>query len=213
MGATWAYLSTPATMPGGPIGIWEPFLRNAQDGSLQIYYAKENSADDQDIIEQVSTDGGVTWGGQTTIAGEGFTSRDGMPGVATISGSDLIAVFESEQGGYFQIDSVTSSDDGNTWGNRQIVHFPSGTDTNAIAPQVVNVGGTMCVSFMTDEDTGGSGDDAKMVTSGDGGATWGNEINVFPPQANWPGMVTLDDTSLLYMADAGGAKSQKVLLS
>ena len=216
-GVSWEYLSTPATMPGGTIGIWEPFLRNAQDGSLQIYYSKENSADDQDTIEQISTDGGADWGGQMTISGQDLTSRDGMTGVATISGSNLIAVFESEQGGYFQVDSITSSDDGNTWGNRQIVYLPTGTDNNAGAPQVVNVGGTLCVSFMTDEDTqlhdwiNGAG--AKMITSGDSGSTWGNKIEVFSPQADWPGMVTLDTTSLLYMADKGGAKSQKIVLS
>lgn len=135
-GATWKYLSTPATMPGGTIGIWEPFLRNAQDGSLQIYYSKENAADDQDTIEQISTDGGSSWGDQMTISGQDFTSRDGMTGVATISGSNLIAVFESEQGGYFQVDSITSSDDGKTWGNRQTVYLPTGKNNNAGAPQV-----------------------------------------------------------------------------
>jgi hypothetical protein len=52
-----------------------------------------------------------------------------------------------------------------------------------------------------------------MITSGDGGSTWDNKIEVFSPQANWPGMVTLDDSSLLYMADKNGAKSQKIVLS
>lgn len=216
-GVSWEYLSTPATMPGGDIGIWEPFLRNAADGSLQIYYSREDATDDQDTIEQISTDGGTDWGDAMTISGQNFTSRDGMTGVATISGSKLIAVFESEQGGYFQVDSITSSDDGNTWGNRQTVYLPTGTDNNAGAPQVVNVGGTLCVSFMTDEDTqlhdwvDGAG--AKMITSGDGGSTWGNKIEVFAPQADWPGMVSLDSSSLLYMADYSGAKSQKVVLS
>jgi hypothetical protein len=216
-GANWEYLSEPATMPGGTIGIWEPFLRNAQDGSLQIYYSKENSADDQDTIERISTDNGADWGDEMTISGQDLTSRDGMTGVATIDGSNLIAVFESEQGGYFQVDSITSSDDGNSWGNRQTVYLPTGTDNNAGAPQVVNVGGTLCVSFMTDEDTqlhdwvNGAG--GKMVTSGDGGSTWGNKIEVFSPQADWPGMLTLDDSSLLYMADKDGAKSQKIVLS
>lgn len=143
--------TAPATMPGGSIGIWEPFLRNAQDGSLQLYFSKENAADDQDSIMQVSTNGGADWGAQTTISGQDLTSRDGMIGVATISGSNLIAVFESEQGGYFQVDSITSSDDGNTWGNRQLVYFPQGTNNNAGAPQVVNVGGILVCSFMSDE--------------------------------------------------------------
>lgn len=217
LGATWTFLSTPASDPGEPNGDWEPFLRNAQDGSLQIYYSRENSADDQDSLMRTSTDGGSTWTSATTISGQNITSRDGMIGVATVSGSDLIAVFESEQNSLFTVNSITSSDDGVTWGNRQRVYTPTGTDNNAGAPQVVNVGGTLCVSFMTDEDTqehswiNGAG--AKLITSGDGGSTWGNKIEVFQPQANWPGMVDLDGCSLLYMADYNGAKSQEVTLS
>lgn len=70
---------------------------------------------------------------------------------------------------------------------------------------------------MTDENTQehswADGAGAKMVTSGDGGQTWDNKIDVFEPEALWPGMVTLDDRSLLYMADKSGAKSQKIVLS
>ncbi|MCJ1388528.1 hypothetical protein MMC18_001375 [Xylographa bjoerkii] len=211
-GATWAYLSTPASDPGEPNGNWEPFLRNAQDGSLQLYYSRENSAADQDSLMRTSTDGGVTWSTATTISGEDITARDGMLGVATVSGSNVIAVFESEQNGYFTIKSITSTDDGATWGNRQLVYTPTGTNTNANAPQVVNVGGTMCVSFMTNEDTQGQQAGAKLVTSIDGGTTWGNKIEVFQPQTNWPGLLDLNGSSFLYMADNNGAKSQEVIV-
>ncbi|KAF2099527.1 hypothetical protein NA57DRAFT_75027 [Rhizodiscina lignyota] len=216
-GASWLFLADAATKPGGTIGIWEPFLRNAQDGSLQLYYSEENSADDQDSKMRTSTDGGTTWSDAQTISGTDITARDGMLGVATIQGSSLIAVFESEQGGLFTVKSITSTDDGQTWGNRQTVYTPTGTDNNAGAPQIVNVGGTLCVSFMTDEDTqehnwiNGAG--AKLITSGDSGSSWGNKIEVFDPQANWPGLLTLDDSSFLYMVDFGGAKSQKIVLS
>jgi hypothetical protein len=215
-GASWVWLADAATKPGGTIGIWEPFLRNAQDGSLQIYYSEENSEDDQDSKMRTSTDGGVTWSDAATISGAEVTARDGMLGVATVSGSNLLAVFESKEGGLFAVHSITSSDDGATWGNRQTVYTPTGTNNNAGAPQVVNVGGTLCVSFMTDEDTqlhhwiDGAG--AKLITSGDSGATWGNKIEVFAPQANWPGLLGLNGSSLLYMADHGGANSQKVVL-
>ena len=107
-GASWEYLSTPVTMPGGAIGVWEPLLRVADDGSLQIYYSKELATDNQDQILQVSGDGGATWGPEITIAGGDILSRDGMTGVARISGSSLIAVFESLQNGAFQIDAIDS---------------------------------------------------------------------------------------------------------
>ncbi|MCJ1436202.1 hypothetical protein MMC27_005580 [Xylographa pallens] len=216
-GATWSYLSTPASDPGEPNGNWEPFLRNAQDGCLQLYYSRENSPADQDSLMRTSTDGGLTWSLPTTISGEGITARDGMIGVATVSGMNLIAVFESEQNGFFTINSITSADDGATWSNRQVVYTPTGTNNNANAPQVVNVGGILCTSFMTDEDIEGhSGTSegpagAKLVTSLDGGTTWGNKIEVFQPQTSWPGLLSLGSSSFLYMADNQGAKSQEVM--
>ncbi|MCJ1280979.1 hypothetical protein MMC26_000297 [Xylographa opegraphella] len=221
-GATWSYLSTPASDPGEPNGNWEPFLRNAQDGCLQLFYSRENSPVDQDSLMRTSTDGGRTWSLPTTISGAGITARDGMLGVATVSGSKLIAVFESEQNGFFTVNSVSSADDGTTWGNRQIVYAPTGANHNANAPQVVNVGGILCTSFMSDEDlqnedlqgyNATAGTAAKLVTSRDGGMTWGNKIDVFQPQTSWPGLLSLGGSALLYLADNAGAKSQKVTLS
>jgi hypothetical protein len=215
-GATWSYLSDPASDPAGPNGNWEPFLRNALDGSLQLYYSRENSQSDQDNLMRTSRDGGKTWSTSQIISGNSMISRDGMVGVATVSGSRLIAVFESTENGRFSINSVTSSDDGKTWGDRKRVYTPTGNGNNAGAPQVINVGGTLVVSFMTDEDTqkghwiDGAG--GKLIMSADGGSTWEEKIQVFAPQANWPGMVVLDSSSFLYMSDASGAKSQKVVL-
>lgn len=77
LGKSWKYLSTPSSDPGPVNGNWEPFLRNAKDGSLQIYYSRENSAADQDTLERFSTDGGKTWTNPQTISGSGITARDG----------------------------------------------------------------------------------------------------------------------------------------
>jgi hypothetical protein len=211
-GATWLYLSTPAS-DGPPNGLWEPFLRIAQDGSLQLYYSRENSGKDQDSLMRTSTDGGKTWSAATTISGAEFNDvRDGMIGVATISGSKLIAVFESEQNSSpFSIHSITSTDDGKTWGNRQTVYTPKGSGTNAAAPQVINVGGTLVVSFQTNEDTP-TGNVAKIVTSGDGGVTWGHELTFSPDVSTWAGLMTLDDSSFLGLASHNGAEAQKVKL-
>ena len=152
-GRSWAYLSTPASDVGPIIGSWEPFLRLARDGSLQLYYSRENSATDQDSLERLSTDGGKTWSAAKTISGNAITARDGMLGVATISGSNLIAVFETESTGVFNIMSITSADDGRTWSNRRMVYASTGTGNSAGAPQIINVGGRLVVSFQTSEDS------------------------------------------------------------
>ena len=211
-GHTWKYLSTVAQDPGPVNGNWEPFMRIAGDGSLQIYYSRENSAIDQDSLMRTSTDGGATWSSAAIISGaELSNARDGMVDVASTGGSNLIAVFETETTGLFHIGSVTSSDDGKTWGNREAVYTPSGTNTNANAPQVANVGGTLVVSFQTDEDSVGA-PSGKVVTSGDGGITWGNKLTFSDAVSHWPSLLTLDGNSVLGLADHNGAKAQRIVL-
>lgn len=144
-----------------------------------------------------------------------------MTGVTTVSGTTLMAVFESETNGLFTVDSISSSDDGKTWGKRKIIYTPDSPNTSAGAPQIVNVGGTLCVSFMTNEDSQLSAPSdgyttdtaAKLITSGDGGSTWGNKITVGPVLSVWPGLYSLTQTSLLMLFDHGGAKSQTITLS
>ena len=218
-GKTWAYLSTPASDAGPVNGNWEPFLRLAGDGTLQIYYSRENSASDQDSLERFSQDGGKTWSSAQTISGAGITARDGMIGVASISGPKLMAVFESESTGIFNVMSITSADDGKTWTNRRTVYASTGTGNSAGAPQIINVGGSMVVSFQTSEDSnlGQSGaytshTAAKVVSSSDGGNTWGNKLTVGAEQSAWPGLLDLDKGSFLALVDHGGAKAQKVTL-
>ena len=218
-GKSWKYLSTPSQDSGSVNGNWEPFLRLAQDGTLQIYYSRENSASDQDTIERFSTDSGKTWSSPQTISGAGITSRDGMTGVTTVSGSNLMAVFETETTGIFTVMSITSADDGKTWSSaRSLVYSATGNSNSAGAPQIINVGGTLIVSFMTNEDanlgtSGGpytSHTEAKLVSSSDGGKTWGNKLTTAPEQSAWPGLVVIDQKSFLALADHGGAKAQKV---
>lgn len=220
-GKTWSYLSQPASDVGPVNGNWEPFLRSAQDGSLQLYYSRENAFDDQDTLERFSTDGGATWTPAQTISGAGLTSRDGMTGVTTISGSTLLAVFETSMDGTFKIGAITSTDDGKTWGGRKIIYTPVRPNTSSGAPQIINVGGTLVVCFITNEDeslsspapeyTGKTA--VKLITSGDGGSTWGNKITVGNVQSLWPGMLALDSKTFLTMYDNGGVKAQRIALS
>ncbi|UKZ76834.1 hypothetical protein TrVFT333_004549 [Trichoderma virens FT-333] len=218
-GASFLYLSTveqQAATPGIPNGLWEPFLRLAADGSLQCYYSAENNAADQDGYMKRSTDGGVTWSNWIKVSGGDRTSRDGMIGVTNIDNSgNLIAVFENTESGPFSIDYVLSHDDGNSWGERARL-YTAHNGANAGAPQVVNVGGTLVTSFMTNEDvagTGGNGIDGaqmKVVTSTDGGSTWSGTTVTGDARSHWPGLFTLDQNHFLalYTKDGLGAVSQ-----
>ena len=215
-GVTWKYLSQAAQNPGpAGNGLWEPFMRVAQDGSVQLYYSHENNFSNQVIQMVVSRDEGATWSAPKTVSGAN-NARDGMPGIASTGGSNLSVVFETGTNGHFVVNSMTSGDDGATWGNRQNVYTSPG-GRNAGAPQVVNVGGALVVSFMTDEDNAAGGawvdnPDFKIVTSGDGGKTWGNKLTFSPTQSWWGGVVDLDGSTFLGLADAGGAKAQLISL-
>lgn len=224
-GRSWQFLSEAAGNSGPVQGSWEPYFRNAVDGSLQLYYSHENSAQDQDTLQRVSRDGGATWGATVTVSGAGITARDGMVSVAALSPSApkaLILVYETTSTGSFNLGAVFSTDDGKTWGNRRTIYNPSSPNTSAGAPQVINVGGTLVVSFMTNEDQRLSAPSnsymdrtaVKVITSGDQGRTWGNKVMVGAEQSSWPGMMDLDGGGrFLYLMDRAGAKSQLMTLS
>ena len=82
-------------------------MRVANDGSLHLYYSRENAGNHQISIQRVSRDGGATWSGTVTISGEEVIARDGMLGIAQFE-DRLIAVFETNEHGPFSIKAVSS---------------------------------------------------------------------------------------------------------
>ena len=54
---------------------------------------------------------------------------------------------------------------------------------------------------------------AKVITSGDGGRTWGNKVLVGERLSSWPGLLDLGGGRFLYLVDRAGAKSQLVTLT
>lgn len=160
--------------------LQEPFNRVSAGNTLQVYYASENSAVDQDIIMRSSMDDGATWSDPYTVAGGTTTGRDGMPGCTSFTGtpSEVLCVFETTEGSgtLFTVKSVVSHDDGATWGERDQVYVPTGSGNNGLycfpssvylfvgfdfeshltagSSQVTTTsGGAFVASFMTDEDT------------------------------------------------------------
>lgn len=94
-GASWSFRSQvierAATATNN--GLWEPFLRLSNDGTtIQCYYSSEDASDDQNNFMKYSTDGGETWSDEIEVSGQDVTSRDGMTGVAVVSGDTLMSV-------------------------------------------------------------------------------------------------------------------------
>jgi hypothetical protein len=232
-GDSWTYVSTPASDSGSVNGNWEPLLRTASDsaGTLQLFYSRSSSTTDQDNLVRLSTDKGATWSNATTVSGKGSGNAvEGMMGVATVGiNGHAMAVFESRSTdtGYFQLFTVESASGGieDDWGSRKVI-YTAGRDRsacktricNAGAPQIINVDGALVVSFMTDEDdpkgNWPNGAVTKLIISKDGGTTWTVDPLVLADgrQTRWPGMVKLDDGSLLALTqDAGSmAWAQKI---
>ncbi|KAF8316545.1 hypothetical protein DL93DRAFT_2056274 [Clavulina sp. PMI_390] len=227
-GETWTYLSqVDERAASGVNGLWEPWSRLSSSGALQVYYSSENSASDQDILMRSSTDGGSTWSAAITVAGATTTGRDGMPSCTNFNDGStvLMCVFETTEGssvaGTFTVKRVISTDDGSTWGEREQVYVPTGTDNNAGAPFVTTTtGGALVVSFMTDEDTSEhawsvwNGANMKIITSNSvDPEVWGQKTTVFGVQANWPSLHALTDGSVLGCVDYSGAKCSRITFS
>ncbi|KAF7299990.1 Sialidase domain-containing protein [Mycena kentingensis (nom. inval.)] len=162
-GRTWSFLSQvdQRTRTATNNGLWEPFIRIARSGAIQVYYAAENNSGDQDILMRSSTNNGLTWSGATTVAGATTTGRDGMPGCADYTASGqarVICIFETTEGTapFFTVKSVISTNDGVSFSSRATVYVPTGSGHNAGAPQIVTTSaGTLVAGFMTDEEHSG----------------------------------------------------------
>jgi len=215
-GASWKYLSTPVPDPAGPNGIWEPFLQQALDGTLQLYYSRENSALDQGSLLQRSEDGGKTWTSAQVISGASIETRYGMLGVSYIAASSKakIAIFETGNPGVgqpFNVKTVRTEEDGVTWSaERTVVYQPDGY--NADAPQIIRVGNKLVASFGTDEDGGvWPGGAVKIMISSDGGKTWADKTTIHEATAYLAGLLALDgEKFLVFYEHAGTSYTQKM---
>ncbi|KIK59418.1 glycoside hydrolase family 93 protein [Collybiopsis luxurians FD-317 M1] len=207
-GATWTFLSQVedrvATATNN--GVWEPFLRLSRtNGALQVYYASENSAADQDILMKSSTNNGVSWSASLTVAGGDTTGRDGMPGCSNLASGTLMCVFETTQvtgntdSPNLNIKSVISTNEGASWGSRSQVYIATAAEVEAAAPQIVTKpDGGLVVSFYTNENNVANSA-FKIVTSGTGAAgSWSDETTVATASNSaWPGLLALPNGSVL----------------
>jgi hypothetical protein len=122
-------------------------------------------------------------------------------------------VFENTESGSFAVNYVLSHDDGFTWSSRTRL-YTAQTGKTAGAPYVINVGGKLVASFMTNEGTSVpqlDGGQMKAVSSADGGKTWSSAVVVGPTGSHWEGAYGLDGTYFLalYSFNGVGLVSQK----
>jgi hypothetical protein len=93
------------------VGIWEPYVIEKSDKTLQVYYAKERPSPcmgstnvSQDIVMRESTNGGASWGSAVTALHRS-ASREGVPAVAQAKDGTMFITFET-----WRNESCTSAD-------------------------------------------------------------------------------------------------------
>ncbi|KAI2603633.1 glycoside hydrolase family 93 protein [Hypoxylon sp. NC1633] len=228
-GRTWAFVSQAAgqaASSSGFNGLWEPFMRIGKDGGLQLTYSGELSQTNQETFRTVSHDEGQTWTAPTNLRlhGENQQLRDGMQGIVSVRDAGraqdaLVMVFEVNDSGSFYLTTVTSYDDGNTWGSRTVIYRPA--QHNAGAPQIASIGSNLAVVFMTDEDTAAGSlnwpnkADIKMIFSTElrnGQVTWTSEtMQISADSSYWPGTFQRGSGDIMAVYERGGVPLGKVI--
>ncbi|KEI37093.1 glycoside hydrolase family 93 protein [Mixia osmundae IAM 14324] len=158
-GQSWRFLSEPACRPAhapwpahpiarlgeqaiGPKtertgGLWEPFARLDRSGHIQLYYADEQSPSMQTIVRKISRDHGKTWSAPIEIYRPLKDERMGMPSIAEVTlakgAKMLVMTIENMREGHFVIQTLRSTDDGQTWSDCQTIYSPA-DGHNAGAP-------------------------------------------------------------------------------
>jgi len=235
-GTSWSPLSIPTATP---TGVWEPFLFRSvvsPPSVLRLLYAAEiTNGGEQDIVEQQSTDGGVSWS-QVMSRVHTPGSRNGMPGLVELPDESLLMVFEGFGAGvwdWYTVNQARSFDGGATWSERQVIHQPpfgydSGSPQVALCPTSTKV----CVIYMSNEqkDTPSSQwpDGAHIAASCVGLSTnrsaplsWNTStptiVPTLTPTAYWPGfavdLLLVNDSplTLTYQTRDGSAAAAQAL--
>ncbi|XID90490.1 AbfB domain-containing protein [Paenibacillaceae bacterium WGS1546] len=210
-GATWQLHSHLAPRrTAGTMRTWEPEFAVSPDGRLICYYSDEGQPGyNQAIAQEISSDGGLTWGDYSLIVGSSsnWDWRPGMPRVVQDKNGTYYLFFEMLGAApNFAVRFKTSAD-GIDWGSPTDLGTVVGTGIYRASqtPEVAYVddgspNGRFYVRGMTDVVSSAN----KMFTSADNGATW-SEIdapltvkgsNQNTP-AGWSGTLLPLDHSLL----------------
>jgi hypothetical protein len=218
-GRIWNFASQ-AAEKRPPLGIWEPFMRVGRGGEIQLYFSQEFAHNNQCTMQVISRDHGSTWTQPTCLHGDQDPLRDGMSGIArTVDNrrAALLMVFETTRYGPFSVEALLSYDDGHTWGWRHEVFRPR-HGHNAGSPQIASFAdGSLAAIFMTDEDSERvdwvKNASIKVVFAGppsEGRVQWSRPSFVSPASSFWPGIMALDDHTMLTTYDRGGPLAKTI---
>ncbi|SDS04433.1 BNR repeat-like domain-containing protein [Paenibacillaceae bacterium GAS479] len=178
-GTTWQFHSNLAARgTAGTKRTWEPEFAVTSDGRLICYYSDERKQGyNQALAQEISSDGGLTWGNYSIIVGNqgDWNWRPGMPRVLKAKNGSYFMFFEMLGAAPNFAVRFKTSPDGINWGSPTDLGKVVGTGIYRASqtPEVAYIddgtaNGRFYVRGMTDVVSSAN----KMFTSGDNGATW-----------------------------------------
>jgi hypothetical protein len=157
---------------------WEPEFAVSSDGRLICFYSDERQAGySQTISQEISNDGGLTWGGYSIIVGKNTDTawRPGMARVTRAKNGTYFMFYEHIGATPNLVIRFKTSTDGINWGDPSVLGAVVGAGFYHASqtPEAAYVDdgstyGRFYVRGMTDAVSSHN----KMFTSSDNGATW-----------------------------------------
>lgn len=219
-GQTWAFHSSLAERGedtvSGTGGVWEPEFAVSSDGRLVCYYSDERQPGyDQCLAYEVSSDGGLTWGGYTIIAGEYDADwrrgvdpsmwRPGMPRVLQLKDGGYFMAYENIAAGHGGIITCRTSQDGLDWGPEQELGTAVTADGAAAyqCPMIALIDDGSAFGRIFLRGMNDSCSPSQCFTSTDKGATWQlidaplTARRYEPAGSGWSGTFVADGNKLI----------------
>jgi len=173
-----------------------PGLARMSDGRLITTYRRGTdhaTTTDGNLYCRISPDGGATWGAEQLIYDDASLDIRDSGITCLASGKLIVSTFTWNGSTTYAVKVITSSDNGGTWSAPVTVSttFTAKAATTAAVLELTP-GGTLLLPIYG-QNTGDTQDTAAIVTSTDGGATWGNQKTI----ASAPSTIMYSETQVV----------------
>jgi len=185
-----------------------------------VTYAKETGGFTRSLYAKKGTLTGSSWswGAEQTVYED--TQYNSKPSVISLGGSELLCafykdtVYHENPAGFTARDiyAVRSLDGGLTWQNQSLIPLYTDAQTADFWPTLIKLNDGRIVCAFTTSSADPTKFDIKMVSSYDGGLSWGGEetISDQPYSETWPALAQMADGSLLAVWDSDAGQVSDV---